>query len=49
MFGLALNVDWIKTVTGDLSTAPGQAASTYRPSLLTFGLGVNFATRSPSH
>ena len=42
-FGLALNVDWIKTVSGTRRTASGLPGSSYRPMLFTIGLGLNIA------
>ena len=44
-FGLALNADWIKTVSGTVQTASGQGSS-YRPLLFTVGLGLNIAGSS---
>lgn len=42
-FGLTLDVDWIKTVSGTLGTASGIPGSSYRPTLFTVGLGINLA------
>ena len=42
-FGLALDVDWIKTVSGTRRTASGLPGSSYRPMLFTIGLGINIA------
>ena len=43
LFGFTLTADVMKTVTGSLRAAPGQATSAYRPTLVTIGLGVNIA------
>jgi hypothetical protein len=42
-FGLTLNFDGIKSLSGTLRTASGQPGSSYRPLLLTIGLGLNIA------
>ena len=42
-FGLTLEVDWIKTVSGTLRTASGLPGSSYRPMLFTIGVGINLA------
>lgn len=42
-FGLALDVDWIKTVSGTRRTASGLQGSSYRPMLFTIGLGLSIA------
>ena len=43
-FGLTLDVDWIKSVSGTLRTASGLPGSSYRPTLFTIGLGINIAS-----
>jgi hypothetical protein len=48
-FGLALNVDWIQTVSGTLRTASEVPGSSYRPRLFTIGLGVNLAGDALQH
>ena len=45
-FGLTLNLDVLKTVSGTVQAATGQGSS-YRPILFTFGLGLNIATAGP--
>jgi len=45
-FGLTLNADYMKTVTGTLSTLGSLPGSSYRPLLFTLGLGLNVATSS---
>lgn len=45
-FGLTLDVDWIKTVSGTRRTASGLPGSSYRPLLFTVGLGINIASDS---
>ena len=42
-FGLTLDVDWIRTVSGTLRTASGLPGSSYRPTLFTIGLGISLA------
>ena len=44
--GLTLNADYMKTVTGTLSTLGSAPGSSYRPLLFTLGLGLNVATSS---
>ncbi|HEY7236802.1 MAG TPA: hypothetical protein VH539_21760 [Gemmatimonadaceae bacterium] len=48
-FGLTLNADWIKSVSGTLRTASGQPGSSYRPLLFTVGLGLNIASANMSN
>jgi hypothetical protein len=43
VFGLTVTADLIKSITGRVSTATGQSGSSYRPLLLTIGLGLNIA------
>lgn len=42
-FGLTLTADLIKTVSGSVKTVAGGVGSSYRPLLLSVGLGVNIA------
>jgi hypothetical protein len=45
-FGLTLTADYIKSMTGTVRTASGQAGSSYRPLLFTIGLGLNISSES---
>jgi hypothetical protein len=42
-FALTLNVDWMKSITGNVQTTSGQGGSSYRPLLFTIDLGLNIA------
>jgi hypothetical protein len=42
-FGLTLNVDWLKTVSGAARMRFDQPGTSYRPLLFTIGLGLNLA------
>jgi hypothetical protein len=42
-FGLTLTADWMKSVSGSVRTKSGQQGSSYRPLLITLGLGLNLA------
>ena len=42
MFGITLNMDWMKSVSGTVRT-PSGPGSIYRPLLFTLGLGLNLA------
>ena len=46
IFGLTLTADLVKSMTGTVTRASGQAGSSYRPLLLTIGLGLNIAGQS---
>jgi hypothetical protein len=51
-FGLTLTADLIKSMTGALRTVSGRPSSSYRPVLLTIGLGLNISgetSRRPPH
>lgn len=48
-FGLTLNTDFIKTLSGTLRAVAGRPTSSYRPLLFTIGLGLSLAGDNSSY